>query len=149
MYNKKDGLKIKKTKEIEIFLFPRKISLIGPNQIVIYDKEGNIYNLNYQYEKKNKSIRIQDINIPIGHRKGYGTILLKNLFKIIKKEFKTVKLVYGLLSYDDENHKIIQKNFYEKNGFKVDDYLTKKEINNENLLKKISKKIKTIKKKTK
>lgn len=79
------------------------------------DTVANIY---AKYIKDANKVHINDIQIPGGHNKGYGSMVMKYFLKILCKH--GIEEITGMITEEDyESHGDRLVHFYEKNCFEV------------------------------
>lgn len=79
------------------------------------DTVANIY---ATYIKDANKVHINDIQIPGGHNKGYGSMVMKYFFKILCKH--GIGEITGMITEEDyASHGDRLVHFYKKNGFEV------------------------------
>lgn len=112
-------LKNKEKEKIQVYLSPTTKPLsTSANHLTCFTKKNQRMVLNFHVMKlKNDEVYLSDILVPKGDNRGFGSILLETLILVARKN--KIKEISGELFYDDDEHKEIQVNFYQKFGFEV------------------------------
>ncbi|GGB52911.1 GNAT family N-acetyltransferase [Fictibacillus barbaricus] len=114
------GVKTTKNEEnLDIYQYPPEIDTGFLNQFYIFYQDQNIpgYHINITFQNNCKWIKIGDIKVPKGSRRGYGSILLKEVENAAKS--LGIERIWGNLDSEDDEHRAIQVSFYKKAGYQI------------------------------